>query len=61
MKKIIIILGLILFSLNCSFAVEPILLVTSKNNPVKYYYNFDGNKFTFIPPTKEIYKSYSKN
>lgn len=60
MKKIIIVLGLILFSLNCSFAAEPVLLATSNHNPIKDYYQFDGDKFTFIPPTKYIYKAYLK-
>lgn len=60
MKKILIIFGIILFSLNCSFAAEPILLAASNHNPIKDYYQFDGDKFNFNPPAKEVYKLYSK-
>src|SRR5574344_241364 len=68
--KILFVLICFCFSNSFVFSAEPILQVSSKsnannafqikNNPIKNYYYFDGYKFIFVPPSKEVYKSYLK-
>lgn len=60
MKKVFLILILTCFVFNYSLAAEPILQVNSNYNPIKKYYHFAGDRYKFLPPSKETYKAYSK-